>query len=135
MLMMVCCTKRVGGGLKSHSWSSGHTNSGLLDRRESAEAAGRTSGLLKPSWLSKAGQWTHLQLSCWRKTAATYRSSCREQWTSLRHKRLQLLRYSASACFLLAALVSLVITFVPLSSSGPASPLPNATILPGRAGR
>ncbi|XP_057377602.1 inositol 1,4,5-triphosphate receptor associated 2-like [Daphnia carinata] len=128
----VTIRRRGVGGLKSHSWSSGHTTSGLLDRRESAEASGRLVGA-KTSWFSKAGQWTRLQLKQWRKTAATYTSSYAEQWTSLRQKRLQLLRYSASACFLLAALVSIVVTFVP--SSGTPSPY-NATVMPGhRTGR
>lgn len=125
--------KRV-GGLKSHSWSSGHTTSGLLDRRESAESSGRLAGAgVKSSWFFNAGQWTRLQLKQWRKTAVTYTSAYTEQWASLRLKRLQLLRYSASACFLLAALVSIVVTFVP-SSAGTSSY--NATVLPGhRTGR
>ncbi|KAI9555488.1 hypothetical protein GHT06_018003 [Daphnia sinensis] len=125
----VTIRRRGVGGLKSHSWSSGHTTSGLLDRRESAESSGRLAGAgAKTSWFSKAGQWTRLQLKQWRKTAATYTSSYAQQWTSLRQKRLQLLRYSASACFLLAALVSIVVTFVP--SSGSPSPY-NATVMPG----
>lgn len=132
-LTMSFLHKRV-GGLKSHSWSSGHTTSGLLDRRESAESSGRLAGVgAKISWFYKAGHWTRLQLKQWRKTAVSYTSSYAEQWTSLRQKRLQLLRYSASACFLLAALVSIVVTFVP--SSGSPSPY-NATVMPGhRTGR
>ena len=125
--MVYCWTKRV-GGLKSHSWSSGHTTSGLLDRRESAESSGRMTGA-KSNWLSRARQWTHLQLIQWRKRANEYTSSYSEQWTTLRQKKLQLLRYSASACFLLAALVSIIVTFVP-SSVGSSSP--NATVIPGQ---
>ena len=127
LIVVYCWTKRV-GGLKSHSWSSGHTTSGLLDRRESAESSGRMTGA-KSNWLSRARQWTHLQLIQWRKTANEYTSSYSEQWTTLRHKKLQLLRYSASACFLLAALVSIIVTFVP-SSVGSSSP--NATVIPGQ---
>ena len=123
---LLFATKRV-GGLKSHSWSSGHTTSGLLDRRESGESSGRTTGA-KSNWLSRARQWTHLQLIQWRKTVTTYTTSYADQWTTLRQKKLQLLRYSASACFLLAALVSIIVTFVP--SSVGSSP-PNATVLPG----
>ena len=133
LIVVYCCTKRV-GGLKSHSWSSGHTTSGLLDRRESAESSGRLTAA-KFNWLSRARQWTHLQLMQWRKTAAAYTSSYTEQWTNLRVKRLQLLRYSASACFLLAALVSIIVTFVP-SSVGSSSANATSSALAGhRAAR
>lgn len=138
--------KRVGGGLKSHSWSSSHPTSLLLDRRESSEC-GRPSSAKPMSWLSRAGQWSHMQYSQWRKTAAIYRSTYTEQWATLRQKKLLLLRYSASACFLLAALVSIVVTFVPYSSpsfssassssssssSGASSSIANASAVPGRA--
>lgn len=127
LIMVYCWTKRV-GGLKSHSWSSGHTTSGLLDRRESGESSGRLTGA-KFNWLSRARQWTHLQLIQWRKTAATYTSSYTEQWTTLRQKKLQLLRYSVSACFLLAAFVSIIVTFVPSSAGSSSS---NATVVPGQ---
>ncbi|XP_046653578.1 uncharacterized protein LOC124344157 [Daphnia pulicaria] len=124
----VTIRRRGVGGLKSHSWSSGHTTSGLLDRRESGESSGRLTGA-KFNWLSRARQWTHLQLIQWRKTAATYTSSYTEQWTTLRQKKLQLLRYSVSACFLLAAFVSIIVTFVPSSAGSSSS---NATVVPGQ---
>lgn len=132
-------------GVKSHSWSSSHMTSVLPDRRDSsadhgASTSHRGTALFKPTlWISKAGQWTHLQTGRWHKTIASYRSIYSEHWATLRQKRLQLLRYSASACFLLAALISLIVTFVPSSLSGSSSSAANgsSTVMPppGRTGR
>lgn len=76
----------------------------------------------KWTWVRIAGEWSRTHLNRLRRQASVLRSSCRHQWDSVRDRKLELLRYSASACFLLAAIFSLVITFVPGNASTPDAP-------------
>lgn len=98
------------GGYKSHSWSSG---SGVVfnvfaNRRQSERPLDD-----KWTWAQIASEWSWTHFNWLRRRASVVRSTCRHQWDSVRDRKLELLRYTASACFLLAAIFSLVVTFIP----------------------